>query len=147
MLAQGRAAEGNTTNEENEREFAALVNRLKAHKHTELPDRFRNMAKTMIIPALEEVAARVRELGQSCSVWAQVDEPIPPGGQVVYFSFDTRFEHGETSLCIRLPPGGSVVRIEAPAAGSIRTQQVPLTEFSAGQVQRVAIEYLRRAVS
>jgi hypothetical protein len=134
-------------NEENEREFAALTPRLTVHKHTDLPDRFRDIAHAMIVPALEEVAQRVRDLGHDCNVWAQVDQPIPASGQAVYFSFDTRFEHGENSLVIRLLPGESVVRIEAPAAGAIRTQQVPLTEFAAGQVQRVAIEYLRRAVT
>jgi hypothetical protein len=92
------------------------------------------------------VAERVRALGQECNVWAQVDEPIPPSGQAVYFTFDTRFAPGENSLCIRLFPGESVVRIESPGAGSVRTQQVPITEFAEGNVQRVAIEYLRRTL-
>jgi hypothetical protein len=134
-------------NAENEREFAIIAPKLAQYKHTDLPERFRMMAHTMIVPALEEVAQRVRELGHDCNVWAQVDEPIPASGQAVYFSFDTRFAPGENSLCIRLLPGESVVRIETPGAGSVRTQQVPISEFAEGNVQRVAIEYLRRAVA
>jgi len=133
-------------NSENEAEFAALVPRLQEWRHTDLPERFRMMAHTMIIPALEDVADRVRELGHECNVWSQVDEPIPPNGQAVYFTFDTRFQPGENSLCIRLMPGESVVRIETPGAGSVTTQQVPLTEFATDNVQRVAINYLKRAM-
>jgi hypothetical protein len=132
-------------NAENEAEFAGIVPRLQQYSHTDLPERFRMMAHTMIVPALEEVAERVRDLGHDCIVWAQVDEPIPASGQAVYFTFDTRFAPGENSLCIRLFPGESVVRIESPGAGTVRTQQVPITEFAEGNVQRVAIEYLRRA--
>src|SRR5581483_8818583 len=116
---------------ENEAEFQALAERLHDYKHTDLPERFRMMAHTMILPALAEVAQRVRDLGHECNVVANVDEPIPASGQTVYFNWDTRFAPGENSLCIRLYPGESVVRIETPGAGSIRTQQVPLTEFSA----------------
>jgi len=133
-------------NVENEAEFAGIVPRLRQYSRTDLPERFRTMAQAMIVPALEEVAERVRDLGHDCVVWAQVDEPIPPTGQAVYFTFDTRFAPGENSLCIRLFPGESVVRIESPGAGSVRTQQVPLTEFAEGNVQRVTIEYLRRAL-
>jgi hypothetical protein len=74
-----------------------------------------------------------------------VDEPIPHTGQAVYFNFDTRFAPGENSLCIRLLPGESVVRVETPGAGAVRTQSVPLSEFAEGNVQRVAIDFLRRA--
>lgn len=133
-------------NAENEAEFAGLTSRLQAYKHTDLPERFRMMAHTMIVPALEEVAERVRSLGHDCIVFAQVDEPIPASGQAVYFTFDIRFAPGENSLCIRLYPGESVVRIESPGAGAVRTQQVPITEFAEGNVQRVAIEYLRHAL-
>lgn len=133
-------------NNENENEFAGLVQRLHDYKHTDLPERFRMMAHTMIVPALEEVAERVRALGHDCNVWSQVDEPIPASGQAVYFTFDTRFAPGENSLCIRLFPGESVVRIESPGAGAVRSQQVPIIEFAEGNVQRVAIEYLRRAL-
>jgi hypothetical protein len=133
-------------NAENESEFAALVPRLKEYKHNDLPERFRMMAHTMIVPALEEVAERIRALGHDCHVVASVDEPIPPSGQAVYFNFDTRFAPGENSLCIRLFPGESVVRIETPGAGSVRTQSVPLIEFAEGNVQRVAIDFLRRAL-
>ena len=103
------------------------------------------IAHTMILPALEEVAQRIRDLGHDCHVVAAVDEPIPATGQTVYFNFDTRFAPGENSLCIRLYPGESVVRIETPGAGSVRTQQVPLSEFAESNVQRVAIEFLKRA--
>ncbi|HEX6511745.1 MAG TPA: hypothetical protein VF157_05565 [Chloroflexota bacterium] len=133
-------------NSENEAEWTALVPRLQQYKHTDLPERFRMMAHTMIVPALEEVAQRVRDIGHECMVWTQVDEPIPASGQTVYFTFDTRFAPGENSLCIRLLPGESVVRIETPGAGSVRVQQVPISEFAEGNVQRVAIDYLRRAL-
>ena len=133
-------------NAENESEFESLVPRLRDWRHTDLPERFHTMAHTMIIPALDEVADRLRALGHECHVWSQVDEPIPPSGQAVYFTFDTRFEPGENSLCIRLMPGESVVRIETPGAGSVTVQQEPLTEFASDNVQRVAINYLRRAM-
>ena len=133
-------------NTENEAEFTALAPRLKDWRHTDLPERFRMMAHTMIIPALEDVAERIREYGHEVNVWSQVDEPIPAAGQAVYFTFDTRFQPGENSLCIRLMPGESVVRIETPGAGSVQVQQVPLTEFAPDNVQRVAINYLKRAM-
>lgn len=133
-------------NAENETEFEALVPRLRDWRHTDLPERFKMMAHTMIVPALEELVERMRELGHETNVWSQVDEPIPAAGQAVYFSFDTRFAPGENSLCIRLMPGDSVVRIETPGAGTVQSQQIPLTEFAPDNVQRVAIEYLKRAM-
>jgi len=75
-----------------------------------------------------------------------VDEPIPATGRTVFFNFDIRFAPGENSLCIKLMPGESVVRIEMPGAGSVVTQHVPIVEFSFDNVQRVAIGYLRRAL-
>jgi hypothetical protein len=133
-------------NAENEAEFQAVAAHLRDFKYSDLPERFRMMAHTMIVPALEEVAERVRALGHECNVSASVDEPIPPTGQAVFFNFDTRFAPGENSLCIRLMPGESVVRIEMPGAGSVVTQHVPIIEFSFDTVQRVAINYLRRAM-
>ncbi|HLQ33073.1 MAG TPA: hypothetical protein VK457_10325 [Chloroflexota bacterium] len=133
-------------NDENEAEFEAVAARLKEFRYTDLPERFRMMAHTMIVPALEEVAERVRAMGHECHVSAAVDEPIPAAGQTVYLNFDIRFAPGENSLCIRLVPGESVVRIETPGAGSVVAQHVPLVEFTHDNVQRVAINYLRRAL-
>ena len=133
-------------NEENEGDFEAVAAHLKDFTYSDLPERFRMMAHTMIVPALEEVAERVRALGHECNVAAYVDEPIPATGQTVFFNFDIRFAPGENSLCIKLMPGESVVRIEMPGAGSVVTQHVPIVEFSFDNVQRVAIGYLRRAL-
>jgi len=131
---------------ENERELDVLVARLSNYKSNDLPERFRHLTRTMIVPALEEIAQHIKAAGHDCTIEVNVDEPIPASGQAVYFNFDTRYEHGENSLCIRLAPGESLVRIETPAAGTVRTQNVPLSELGEGNIHRVAIDYVRREV-
>lgn len=132
-------------NAENEAEMTSLLERLHGYQHADLPARFRELAHSMIIPALEEVAVHVRDAGHPCTVESHVDEPMPATGQAVYLNFDTRYEPGENSLCIRLVPGESVIRIETPGAGAVRAQLVPMSEFAEGNVHRVAIEFLKRA--
>jgi len=100
----------------------------------------------MIIPALTGVAERMKALGFECSIESSVDAPIPPTGQAVYFTFDTRYAAGENSLCIRLTPGESVIRVETPGAGSVIMQRIPLPEFAGDNVQRVAIDFLKRVL-
>lgn len=133
-------------NAENEREFALLLSRLAGFAPSDLPDRFAALAHSMIIPALNGVAQQLKAAGYQCRIDAEVDEPIPANGQAVYFTFDTRYRSGDNSLCIRLAPGESVVRVEMPGAGSVMTQQIPLPEFAGDNVQRVAINYIQRVL-
>ncbi|HLY66147.1 MAG TPA: hypothetical protein VKU60_11490 [Chloroflexota bacterium] len=133
-------------NPDNETELNNLLAHLPDYREDELPDEFRKLAGSMIIPALEEVAGRVKAAGHDCQVDAFVEEPIPPTGQAIYLRFDTRFAPGDNCLCIRLAPGDSIVRIETPGAGTVITQSVPISQLARGNVERVAVEYLRRAM-
>ena len=133
-------------NAENEMEFAALADRLQGYAPSDLPARFGSLVTGMIIPALNGVAERMKVLGYECSIESFVDAPMPSTGQAVYFTFDTRYAAGENSLCIRLAPGESVIRVETPVAGSVITQHIPLPEFAGDNVQRVALDFMKRVL-
>lgn len=131
---------------ENETEFRAFLDHLAHYEESVLPGRFKDLAQNVIVPTLEEMAQRIRAAGHNCRVDAFLEEPLPERGQSVYLTLDTRYEPGEKSLCLRLAPGESIVRIETPAAGAVRTHQIPLGDLGAGNVELVAIEYLKRAL-
>jgi hypothetical protein len=133
-------------NPDNEAELNSLLDGLHAFQDNTLPDKFIEISRAMIIPTLEDIARRVRDGGHDCRVDEFIEEPVPSTGQAIYLTFETSYGPGETSLCIRLMPGESIVKIETPAAGATVTQNVPISQLTQGNIERVAIEYLRKSI-
>ena len=129
-----------------EADFQSMLPKLRGYRRDDLDERFRQVAETMVLPALEGLAQRLSAEGHECRIDSFLERPIPAGGQAVYFTFDTRYAPGERSLCIRLPPGESMVQIDRPLRGMLTSEHLPLTSLKPEVVQRLALYYVRAAI-
>jgi hypothetical protein len=134
-------------NAEVEADLAGILQRLKAMHESDLPEQFISLCRTVIIPALQEIAERIKANGHDCKVDEDIEEPISDLGQSIHFVLDTRYTAGPQTLCFRLLPGESLVQIEIPAGGAtVLTRQMPFNQITADHVQRLAIDFLKQLV-